>query len=140
MKTYLLAVLLCGAVSAQKIEKQKWHWGNTGQDAEAGYAQVVKVDNILYISGVPALGLGEKDVEKLYQAIEISLKQYGATFEHVVKENLYTTDIDAMKAVNAARKKFYKNDYPAATWVQVDRLYMPEAKVEVDVIAHLPKR
>ena len=32
---------------------------------------------------------------------------------------------------------FYKNDFPAATWVQVVRLFMPDAKLEVEVIAHL---
>jgi enamine deaminase RidA (YjgF/YER057c/UK114 family) len=33
----------------------------------------------------------------------------------------------------------YKGDYPAATWVQISRLYMPDAKLEIEVIAHLPK-
>ncbi|SCY85279.1 RidA family protein [Flavobacterium caeni] len=139
MKRFL-PVLLCVAMgSAQNIDKQKWHWDHSTQDADAGYAQVVKIDNILYLSGVPAIGLTEKDVERVYKGIEMSLAKYGATFQNVVKENLYTTDIEAMKKVNETRKKFYKNDYPAATWVQVDRLYMPEAKLEVEVIAHLPK-
>lgn len=135
----LLCVTLCSA--QQKIQKQKWHWGQQPQqDTIAGYAQVVKVDNVLYISGVPAMGLSEKDVERLYKGLEMSLKSYGATFENVVKENLYTTDIEAMKAANEARKKFYKKDFPAATWVQIDRLYMEGAKLEVDLIAHLPKK
>ncbi|WP_230978981.1 RidA family protein [Flavobacterium supellecticarium] len=64
---------------------------------------------------------------------------YGATFENVVKENLYTTDIEAMKKYNYIRKEFYKGDFPAATWVQIQRLYMPTAKLEVELIAHLPK-
>jgi enamine deaminase RidA (YjgF/YER057c/UK114 family) len=72
--------------------------------------------------------------------LERSLKSFGATFQHVVKENLYTTDIEAMKQFNDSRKVFYKNDYPAATWVQVSRLYMAEAKLEVELIAHLPKQ
>ncbi|MCX8530764.1 hypothetical protein [Chryseobacterium luquanense] len=33
----------------------------------------------------------------------------------MVKENLYTTDIEAMKKYNDIRKKFYNNDFPAAT-------------------------
>ena len=44
-----------------------------------------------------------------------------------------------MKKYNDSRKVFYKNDFPAATWVQVSRLYMSEAKLEVELIAHLPK-
>ncbi|WP_262711205.1 RidA family protein [Chryseobacterium indologenes] len=67
------------------------------------------------------------------------LANYGATFDNVVKENLYTTDIEAMKKYNDVRKKYYNNDFPAATWVQVQRLYMPESKLEVELVAHLPK-
>ena len=37
------------------IKKEKWHWGNAlQQDTSAGYVQVVKVDNVLYISGAVA--------------------------------------------------------------------------------------
>lgn len=63
---------------------------------------------------------------------------FGADFSCVVKETLYTTDIEAMKSCNAARKVFYKNNFPAASWVQVSRLYEPTAKLEVDLIAVLP--
>ena len=28
-------------------------------------------------------------------------------------------------------------DFPAATWIQVQRLYMSDAKLEVELIAHL---
>ncbi|HRO69035.1 MAG TPA: RidA family protein [Chitinophagaceae bacterium] len=120
------------------IQKHKWHW-QSDQDTAAGYAQVVKVDNVLYISGTVSLEITQAGITRLYKGIERSLQQYGATFQNVVKENLYTTDIEAMKKHNEARKVFYKGDFPAATWVQVSRLYMPEAKLEVEVIAHLPK-
>ncbi len=43
-----------------------------------------------------------------------------------------------MKKYNYSRKLFYKNDFPSATWVQVSRLYMSDAKLEVELIAHLP--
>ena len=66
------------------------------------------------------------------------MKAYGATFQNIVKENLYTTDIEAVKSYNEVRKAFYKGDYPAATWVQISRLFMQQALVEVEVIAHLP--
>ena len=75
----------------------------------------------------------------MYKALERSLQQFGATFQNVVKENLYTTDIEAMKKYNDARKVFYKGDFPAATWVQISRLFMADAKLEVELIAHLPK-
>ncbi len=125
----------------KEIKKEKWHWDNPlKQDTAAGYVQVVKVDNVLYISGAVALELTPEGITNVYKALERSLKSFGASFQHVVKENLYTTDIEVMKKFNFARKSFYKNDFPAATWVQVSRLYMAEAKLEVELIAHLPKQ
>lgn len=134
-------MLASTALIAQEndITKEKWHWGNKlKQDTTAGYVQVVKVDNILYISGAVSTEITPEGITRVYRALEQSLKSFGATFQNVVKENLYTTDIEAMKRNNGSRKVFYKNDFPAATWVQVSRLYMPDAKLEVELVAHLP--
>ena len=137
----LLALMLLGTtLMAQNndIAKEKWHWGDKSrQDTTAGYVQVIKVDNILYISGAVATDVTPDGITVVYRALEQSLKSFGATFQNVVKENLYTTDIEAMKKYNHARKVFYKNDFPAATWIQVSRLYMPDAKLEVELVAHL---
>jgi enamine deaminase RidA (YjgF/YER057c/UK114 family) len=141
-KSFTFLALLFVSIQAfsqqNNIQKSKWHWQNE-QDTSAGYAQVVKVDNVLYISGTVARDINPESITRLYKGIERSLQQYGATFQNVVKENLYTTDIEAMKKNNAARKVFYKGDFPAATWVQISRLFMEDAKLEVEVIAHLPK-
>lgn len=123
------------------IQKEKWHWNDPNkQDTSAGYAQAVKVGNVLYISGTVALSINEEGVKRVYNNLERTLKQYGLTFSHVVKENLYTTDIEAMKQYNYVRKQFYKGDFPAATWTQVVRLYMAEARLEVELIAHFPQQ
>ncbi|MFT3675134.1 MAG: RidA family protein [Chitinophagaceae bacterium] len=139
--TLLLLMLASTALIAQEndITKEKWHWGNKlKQDTTAGYVQVVKVDNVLYISGAVSTEITPEGITRVYRALEQSLKSFGATFQNVVKENLYTTDIEAMKRNNGSRKAFYKNDFPAATWMQVSRLYMPDAKLEVELVAHLP--
>ncbi|TDO28718.1 RidA family protein [Sediminibacterium goheungense] len=143
MKAIILVVaclITFQLLSAQtnNIEKKKFHFG-ASQDTAAGYAQVVKADNVLYVSGTVATSITAASIERIYQTIEKSLNHFGASLQNVVKENLYTTDIEAMKAHNEVRKKMYKGDYPAATWVQISRLYMPEAKLEIEVIAHLPK-
>lgn len=138
----IFSFLLSGNITAQdnKIKKEKWHWGNAlQQDTSAGYVQVVKVDNVLYISGAVAKDVTPEGITRVYQALERSLKSFGASFQNVVKENLYTTDMEAMKTHNAARKAFYKGDFPAATWMGVSRLFMADAKLEVELIAHLPK-
>jgi enamine deaminase RidA (YjgF/YER057c/UK114 family) len=123
------------------ISKKKFHWGNTTADTSTGYAQAVLVDNVLYLSGTVGRGTTmAEQLQSLYGGIERTLKNYGLTFQHVVKETLYTTDIEAVKANNAVRKAFYKGDFPAATWVQISRLFRPTALVEVEVVAHLPRK
>lgn len=102
-------------------------------------AQAVKVDNVIYISGVVTNNITPEGITSVYNNLKKVLSNYGATFDNVVKENLYTTDIEAIKKYNDVRKKFYSNDFPAATWVQVQRLYMPDSKLEVELVAHLPK-
>ena len=138
----IISLLISGISIAQdkNIKKEKWHFGNAlQQDTSSGYVQVVKVDNVLYISGAVAKDVTPEGITRVYQALERSLKSFGASFQNVVKENLYTTDMEAMKTHNAARKAFYKGDFPAATWMGVSRLFMADAKLEVELIAHLPK-
>ncbi len=141
-KFILLLVILLSATASfsqnNNIKKQKFHFGKD-QDTTAGYAQAVKIDNVIYISGTVAADITPENIKRLYSTLERTLKHYGATFQNVVKENLYTTDIEAMKSVNDFRKPFYNGDFPAATWVQISRLYMPNAKLEIELIAHLPK-
>src|SRR6185503_13399983 len=135
---FMFLMTLCAQDSP--IKKEKWHWDNTlKQDTSAGYVQVVKVDNVLYISGAVARDVTPEGITRVYQALERSLKSFGATFQNVVKENLYTTDMEAMKKYNDSRKVFYKGDFPAATWMGVARLFMADAKLEVELVAHLPK-
>lgn len=109
----IFVFLLITNISAQdnSIKKEKWHWGNPlQQDTSAGYVQVVKVDNVLYISGAVARDVTPEGITRVYQSLERSLKSFGASFQNVVKENLFTTDIEAMKKYNAARKVFYNGD------------------------------
>lgn len=119
--------------------KEKWHWNNdTKQNEDAGYAQVVKIGNTIYISGVPGSDLSPKGIAGVYKTLGECLNAFGASYKNVVKETLYTTDIETMKMHNDVRKEFYQGDFPAATWVQVSRLYEPKAKLEIDLIAQIP--
>lgn len=140
----LICLLIAGFVtlhaSAQttRIEKKKFHFGQE-QDTVGGYTQSLKIDNVIYVSGTVATEINEKELRRVYRVIEKSLEAHGATLQNVVKETLFTTDIESVKALNSIRKAIYKGDYPASTWVQISRLFMAEAKLEIEVVAHLPK-
>lgn len=141
MKSIFSGLLVFFALSAfSQVAPLKKEVFNAGPwEANAGYSQAVKVGNTIYLSGHVAGGTFEEQVSGIYNSLGKTLAQYGATFQHVVKENLYTTDIEEMKRHNELRKAYYKGDFPAATWVQISRLYMAEAKVEVELIVVLPE-
>jgi 2-iminobutanoate/2-iminopropanoate deaminase len=145
MKRLLTVVftLVIGTTSTAQqndIPKEKFHWGTVKQDTTYGYAGVVKTGNVLYLSGVTAAGDFPTQVRNIYATLENNLQKFGASFQNVVKENLFTTNMDSMKHHAGIRKEFYKGDYPAATWVQITQLFSPDRMLEVEVIAHLPEK
>ena len=132
----LILTLLSAPLPAQDLHKEKFNLGPW--ENEIGYAQAVRVGNTLYISGSVGEGPMPQAVDQAFGAIKKTLAHYGLDFRHVVKENAFTTDIDALKSANEVRKAYYGNDFPAATWIQISRLFSPQHVLEVEVIAVFP--
>jgi 2-iminobutanoate/2-iminopropanoate deaminase len=118
------------------IRKQKFNINKENEDA-IGYAQAVKIGKTLYISGSVGSGDMSNATKAVYDELEKTLKAYGATFQNVVKENVFTTDLENFRRQQVLRKKYYKEDFPAATWVEVRQLYNPDLVLEVELIAEL---
>jgi 2-iminobutanoate/2-iminopropanoate deaminase len=106
-------------------------------ESDIGYAAVVQTGNTYHISGVTCGGPNYQEVVTVcYKELEGILARYQLTAQNVVKENIYALDIEALKQQIPVRKKFYGNSqFPAATWVQVSRLYSPEHLIEIELIA-----
>lgn len=108
-------------------------------EQQIGYSQAVRAGHTIYISGT--VGADEKGFPKdldsqmrlAYAAIRKTMKQYGADFSNIVMERIYTTDMEALIKSQETRKSFYGAWLPAATWVEVKRLYVPEAAIEIEV-------
>ena len=134
----LLIALLPWLVLAQTppIKKEKFHFDEKSENV-IGYAQAVRVGNTIHISGTVAGGPMEKSIKSVYDDLEKTLKAYNATFKNVVKENVFTTDIEAFKKHSAIRNAYYQNDFPAASWIQIQQLYDPSLNLEVELIAIL---
>lgn len=122
---------------ARERRKEKLNLGPW--ENEIGYAQAVRVGNTLYVSGSVGAGPMPQAIDAAFGSIKATLAHYGLDFRHVVKENAYTTDLEALKAAKDVRKKYYGTDFPAATWVQVVRLFQPEYVLEVEVVAVFPE-
>jgi 2-iminobutanoate/2-iminopropanoate deaminase len=117
-------------------------------EKDFGYAQAVKVGHTLYVSGVVAVDTQGRlvapddiagQLKAAYHNLEVTLRAHNAGFDHVVKENIYTTDMDALLKAADLRFVYYsKEGLPASTWVQVERLVDPRFLIEIEVIAELP--
>jgi len=113
-----------------------------------GFSQVVKAGNILYVSGVLAVdenlqvveGGMEAQVAQVYANLGRILSANGASFQDVVKETVFATDLAALGGALAPRKAAFDADgayVPASTMVQITGLFLPGAMIEVEMIAHL---
>jgi 2-iminobutanoate/2-iminopropanoate deaminase len=118
--------------------KEKFNLNKESEDA-IGYAQAVKVGNTIYVSGSVGWGAMENALVLAYDEIGKTLQAYNTGFANVIKENLYTTALDSVIKYKDIRRKYYGTDYPAATWVEVKRLYDPGLVVEIEVIAIVPE-
>jgi len=105
-------------------------------EQEWGYAQAIVVGNTIYVSGTVSGGATfTEEVANVYRRLERTLRVNGFTMQDVVKETVYTKDVEALANANAARKQAYGGHNPAATWVQIARLLEAGANVEIEVTA-----
>ena len=122
---------------SQKPGFETYHLGAWEQDI--GYSQAVRSGNMLYVSGtVGANSKGEPadldaQMKKAYTAIQKTLAHYNTDLSHVVMERIYTTNIEALIRSQPTRKQFYGESAPAATWVEVRRLYSTGDQIEIEV-------
>ena len=124
-----------------------------------GYAQAVRVDDTIYVSGqlshdeqgnmVGAAPLDEDGKIRDHSNMEIQMRQtyanakkilseFGATLDDVVEEVLYVTDMDrAFAAAGPLRKEAYGSQKPevASTIVVTPRLALPTQLIEIKFVA-----
>ena len=116
-------------------------------DPRPRFAQVVKHGKLIYVAGqtsVDANGklVGKGDIgaqtRQVFQNIKHCLDAAGATFDQVIKINVYSTDLDAHLGVIArVRQEYFSKGPVASTTVQVSRLVDPDWLVEIEAIAVL---
>jgi len=130
-------LLAAGAAHAADTQPGCYHANETAERA-IGYCSAVRNGNLLYVSGHTGSGDMPGAVQMVYTKLGKTLAANGLTFADVVKENIYTTDMDALVKAKDLRLPFYNNHLPAATWVSVQRLFSPQLVIEVELIAAFP--
>jgi len=72
--------------------------------------------------------------QQVFENLRAILEANGATFEDVVKVTTYVTTLDDLAGMREARGR-YLSELPASTAVQITALFVPEAMIEVDLVA-----
>ena len=110
-----------------------------------GYAHAVKIGNTIKVSGAvsmddqgnpTAVGDLEQQMKNDYADLEKVLAHFGYTFDDVVAENIYTTDMAGFLEVAGYRNSIYTNHFPTGTWLEVKGLALPEFMIEIEIEAH----
>jgi 2-iminobutanoate/2-iminopropanoate deaminase len=111
------------------------------------YTDAVRAGDQLYVSGcVPVDGDGKlvggddvvEQTRQVFRNIGAILEAAGARPQDVVKVVVYLTDIGDRAQINPVRQEFFGDARPASTLVEISRLAVPGAKIEVEAVAVLP--
>jgi 2-iminobutanoate/2-iminopropanoate deaminase len=111
------------------------------------YSQAVVVDGWVFCSGQipldPRTGqMVDGDVasqtRQVFSNLERVLAAAGVTFDSVVKTTVYLADMNDFAAMNEVYATMFVAPAPARSTIEAARLPR-DARVEIEVIAHLPR-
>ncbi len=117
-------------------------------EKDYGYTHAVKIGDDLKISGavsmndsgvIVAPGNMEQQMKNCYDDLKKILEHYGYSYEDVVAENIYTTNMKEFIKVSGFRNSIYKKQFPTGTWLEVKGLAVEGQLIEIDMEAHKSK-
>jgi reactive intermediate/imine deaminase len=109
------------------------------------YSQAVRVGSTIWLSGQIPLdprtkelvsGDIEAQIRQVFENLKAVVTAAGATFDNVVKANIYLTDLSHFALVNKVMSEYFREPYPARAAVGVAALPRG-AQVEVECIVAL---
>lgn len=110
-----------------------------------GYSHAVKIGNSIKVSGAvsmdddgnpTAVGDLEQQMKNCYADLEKVLKHYGCTFDDVVVENIFTTNMPMFLEKAGYRNEIYTKHFPTGSWLGVKELALPEFMIEIELEVH----
>ncbi len=111
--------------------------------ALGAYSQAIKVGDLLFTSGQlpidPATGeLVSDDIKKATERsmenLKAVLEEAGTSFDKVVKTVIFLKDMNDFAAVNEVYAKYFKENPPARSCVQVAKL-PKDGLLEIELVA-----
>ena len=110
-----------------------------------GYAHAVRIGDDIKVSGAvsmddegapTAVGDLAQQMRNVYDDLRQVLAHYGCTFDHVVRENVFTTDMAGFLEAAGYRAEVYTSHFPTGSWLEVKGLALPEFLIEIEIEAH----
>ena len=111
------------------------------------FTDAVRAGELLYVSGIVAVDgegrlVGGDDVVaqtcRVFENMRAVLAAAGCGFADVVKVTIFLTDVDDRPLINPVRQEVFGITRPASTLVEVPRLAVGGAKVEIECVALIP--
>lgn len=131
--------------SAAEPEKHDYFLLRPEVEKAYGYSHAVKIGNDIKISGAVSMddqgnltapGDMEQQMKNCYADLEKILQHYGYTFDDVIVENVFTTNMAEFINVSGFRNTIYTKQFPTGTWLEVKGLALPGQLIEIDMEAH----
>jgi 2-iminobutanoate/2-iminopropanoate deaminase len=110
-----------------------------------GYSHAVRIGRDIKVSGAvsmddagnpTAIDDMEQQMKNVYSDLAQVLKHYGCTFDDVIVENVFTTDMAKFLEASSYRNSIYTRQFPAGSWLEVKGLALPGFLIEIEVEAH----
>jgi enamine deaminase RidA (YjgF/YER057c/UK114 family) len=134
---------------AAKAEAPEYFLLRPGVEKAYGYSHAVRIGDDLKVSGAvsmdaegnpTAVGDLEQQMKNAYADLQAVLAHYGYTFDDVVAETVFTTDMARFLEVAAYRGTIYTKQFPTGSWLEVKGLALPEFMIEIELEAHKPSQ
>lgn len=128
-----------------KIEKPEYLILRPEVEKAYGYSHAVKIGNAIKISGAvsmddqgnpTAVGDLGQQMKNCYADLEKILKHYGCTFDDVIVENIFTTNMGLFLENAGYRNSIYTKQFPTGSWLGVKELAVPEFLIEIELEVH----
>lgn len=108
------------------------------------YCHVVRAGDRVWVSGMVGIrkdGSIPEDVVGQFEVamdwLDRALRAAGGRPEHIVKVQVFLTDINDRAKINPLRQDYFGKHRPASTLVEVSALITPQLKVEIEAEAIL---
>jgi enamine deaminase RidA (YjgF/YER057c/UK114 family) len=108
------------------------------------YCHVVRAGPHVWVSGIVGMdGDGHIPLETVEQfdlaigVMDQCLRAAGASSEHVVKVQVFLTDIQDRASINPRRVSYFGDNRPVSTLVEISALVDPRLKVEIECQAFI---